>query len=78
MAYPNHNKRKLQTYKSIFSENIESFKKEYPKFDAAYHESGRVKPTIATLSTHISLHYTLYTEIIYHASKQLRVNHFKV
>ena len=39
MAYPNHNKRKLQTYKSIFIENIESFKKEYPKFDTAYHES---------------------------------------
>jgi len=39
MAYPNHNKRKVQTYKSIFIENIESFKKEYPKFDTAYHES---------------------------------------
>jgi hypothetical protein len=39
MAYPNHNKRKLQTYKSIFIENIESFKREYPKFDTAYHES---------------------------------------
>ena len=39
MAYPNDNKRKLQTYKLIFIENIESFKREYPKFDTAYHES---------------------------------------
>ena len=39
MAYPNHNKRKIHTYKSIYTENLDDFKREYPKYDTAYHES---------------------------------------
>ena len=39
MLHLNHYKRKICMFKSIFTENIDSFNKEYPEFDTDYHAS---------------------------------------